>query len=51
MDYRSRFSAKRQNALLIVSATPCVITLPDELPTKVPSVVPKGPLALVNVLE
>ncbi len=43
---------RSQNAMLIVTVTPCVMTLPDEFPTNVPEVVvPEGPLGLVNVPE
>jgi hypothetical protein len=31
----------------MVSVTPCVLTLPDELPVNVPAVVPKGLWVLV----
>ena len=42
----------RQNSLLIVTATPCVITFQVELPTSVPvRVVLFGPLGLLKVLE
>jgi hypothetical protein len=35
----------------MVTVTPCVLTLPVELPTKVPLVVPKGFWEWVYVLE